>query len=101
MTPPAVAESTSRPATVPAVGARSVSSFAPIDTRAAARRRLLLDGPIVSNTHALAGGTPVLALDMYERSYQLDYGAAAERYVDAFMENINWANVARLIPSPL
>jgi superoxide dismutase len=33
---------------------------------------------------------------MYEHSYQLDYGAFAERYVDAFMENINWAHVARL-----
>ena len=48
------------------------------------------------HTHALAGGTPILALDMYEHSYQLDYGASAERYVDAFMENINWRNVARL-----
>jgi superoxide dismutase, Fe-Mn family len=42
------------------------------------------------------GGTPVLALDMYEHSYQLDYGASAERYVDAFMENMDWAHVARL-----
>jgi superoxide dismutase len=25
-----------------------------------------------------------------------DYGASAERYVDAFMENIDWAHVARL-----
>jgi len=48
------------------------------------------------HTHALAGGTPILALDMYEHSYQLDHGASAERYVDAFMENINWAHVARL-----
>jgi Fe-Mn family superoxide dismutase len=43
-----------------------------------------------------AGGTPILALDMYERSYHIDYGAAAAKYVDAFMDNINWANVARL-----
>ena len=48
------------------------------------------------HTHALAGGTPILALDMYEHSYQLDYGASADRYVDAFMENIDWSNVARL-----
>jgi len=48
------------------------------------------------HTHALAGGTPILALDMYEHSYQLDYGASAERYVDAFMDNIDWAHVARL-----
>lgn len=44
----------------------------------------------------MAGGAPVLALDMYEHAYRIDYGAAAARYVDAFMENINWANVVRL-----
>jgi superoxide dismutase len=26
----------------------------------------------------------------------MDYGAAAARYVDAFMENINWEHVSRL-----
>jgi superoxide dismutase, Fe-Mn family len=59
------------------------------------------DGRLVNqwaadHTHALAAGTPILALDMYEHSYQLDYGASAERYVDAFMDNIDWAHVARL-----
>ena len=49
------------------------------------------------HTHALAGGTPILALDIYEHSYQLDYGASAEGYVDAFMGNVNWTNVARLL----
>jgi superoxide dismutase, Fe-Mn family len=33
---------------------------------------------------------------MYEHSYHLDYGAAAAAYVDAFMENINWAKVAAI-----
>jgi len=48
------------------------------------------------HTHSVAGATPVLALDMYEHSYHMDYGAAAARYVDAFMENINWEHVSRL-----
>lgn len=48
------------------------------------------------HTHTLAGGTPILALDMYEHSYHMDYGAKAAAYVDASMSNINWANVARL-----
>jgi Fe-Mn family superoxide dismutase len=60
------------------------------------RDRRLVNQWAADHTHALAGGTPVLALDMYEHSYQLDYGAAAEGYVDAFMDNINWAHVARL-----
>jgi superoxide dismutase, Fe-Mn family len=48
------------------------------------------------HTHSLAGATPVLALDMYEHSYHMDYGAAAAKYVDAFMDNIHWAHVAQL-----
>jgi Fe-Mn family superoxide dismutase len=45
------------------------------------------------HTHALAGGVPLLALDMYEHAYHLDFGAAAGNYVDAFMANIDWARV--------
>ena len=59
------------------------------------RDRRLVNQWAADHTHALAGGAPVLALDMYEHSYQPDYGASAEGYVDAFMENIDWARVAR------
>jgi Fe-Mn family superoxide dismutase len=45
------------------------------------------------HTHSLAGGTPVLALDMYEHSYHLDFGSNAAGYVDAFMANIAWVRV--------
>jgi len=48
------------------------------------------------HTHGLAGSSPILALDMYEHSYHLDYGAAAAKYVDAFMENIRWEHVSQL-----
>jgi Fe-Mn family superoxide dismutase len=41
----------------------------------------------------VAGGAPILALDMYEHAYHMDYGAAAGAYVDAFMGNIDWAAV--------
>jgi Fe-Mn family superoxide dismutase len=33
---------------------------------------------------------------MYEHSYHMDYGAKAAAYVEAFMRNIRWENVARL-----
>jgi len=36
---------------------------------------------------------PLLVLDMYEHSYQMDYGAAAAKYIDAFFRNINWDEV--------
>lgn len=53
------------------------------------------DGKLVNqwaadHTHALAGGQAVLALDMYEHAYHLDYGARAGAYVDAVLRNINW-----------
>ncbi|HET7159434.1 MAG TPA: Fe-Mn family superoxide dismutase, partial [Burkholderiales bacterium] len=37
----------------------------------------------------------VLALDMYEHSYHIDYGAKAAGYVDACMQNINWQDVSQ------
>lgn len=44
---------------------------------------------------------PLLVLDMYEHAYHMDYGAAAARYVDAFMQNINWEEVNRRAESSL
>ncbi len=45
------------------------------------------------HTHAIAGGVPILALDMYEHAYHMDFGASAGQYVDAYMENIRWERV--------
>ena len=42
------------------------------------------------HTHALADGRVVLALDMYEHSYHIDFGARPAAYVDAYMRNIHW-----------
>ena len=47
------------------------------------------------HAHALAAATPILALDMYEHSYHIDFGAKAAAYVDAFMANIRWSAVAQ------
>jgi Fe-Mn family superoxide dismutase len=60
------------------------------------RDRKLVNQWAADHTHSLAGGAPLLALDMYEHSYHLDYGAAAAKYVDAFIENIHWNHVSRL-----
>jgi Fe-Mn family superoxide dismutase len=42
------------------------------------------------HTQNLAWSSPLLALDMYEHAYAMDYGARAAGYVDAFMATINW-----------
>jgi superoxide dismutase, Fe-Mn family len=60
-----------------------------------AHDRKLLNQWAMDHTTTLAGGQPVLALDMYEHSYHMDYGARAAAYVDAYMAAINWPNVAR------
>ena len=60
------------------------------------RDKKLINQWAADHTCNLARGTPILALDMYEHSYHIDYGAKAVAYVEAFMQNINWANVARL-----
>jgi Fe-Mn family superoxide dismutase len=46
------------------------------------------------HAHALPGGTPVLAIDMYEHAYHLDFGAQAEAYVDQVMANLNWERIS-------
>jgi Fe-Mn family superoxide dismutase len=48
------------------------------------------------HTMTLAGGTPILALDMYEHAYAMDFGAKAAAYVDAFMVGFGWASANRV-----
>jgi len=38
---------------------------------------------------------PLLVLDMYEHAYHMDYGAAAAKYIDAFIQNVKWEEVNR------
>ena len=45
--------------------------------------------------HGAIAGVPLLALDMYEHSFHMDYGTAAAKYVDAFFRNIDWEVVDR------
>jgi len=47
------------------------------------------------HTDSVATGTPLLVMDMYEHSYHMDYGTKAALYIDAFMQNIDWAIVAQ------
>ena len=60
------------------------------------RDKRLVNQWAADHTNAISGGQPVIALDMYEHAYHMDYGAKAGGYVDAFMEAINWDNAAKL-----
>lgn len=59
-----------------------------------AREHRLVNHWAADHTHLLGAATPILALDMYEHAYHLDYGANASAYVDAFMRNIDWETVS-------
>ena len=66
-----------------------ILSYSPRDKR-------LVNQWAADHTTTLAGGRPVLVLDMYEHAYHMDYGAAAARYVDVFMDAIRWDNAIKL-----
>ena len=56
------------------------------------------DGRLVNQSatdhmQSISGGIPILAIDMYEHAYHLDFGANATAYIAAFMRNIDWEAV--------
>jgi len=57
------------------------------------RDRSLVNQYAAEHTQAAAGGIPILALDMYEHAFHIDFGANAKAYIDAFMRNIDWQAV--------
>ncbi len=50
------------------------------------------DNPLMSN--AVIKGTPILALDVWEHAYYLNYQYKRKKYIDAFYKVINWKKVA-------
>lgn len=53
----------------------------------------LINQSATDHSQSIAGGIPILALDMYEHAYHLDFGANATAYIASFMRNIEWAAV--------
>ena len=58
------------------------------------RLNLLENYWMADHSTAPAESTPLLVMDMYEHAYQMDYGAAAAKYIDAFFANRQWDAVA-------
>ncbi len=50
----------------------------------------LMNQYAAEHTQAVASGVPILALDMYEHAYHIDFGANAKAYVEAFLRNVDW-----------
>ena len=53
----------------------------------------LINQYAAEHSQTIAGGVPILALDMYEHAYHMDFGANAKAYVDTFMRCIDWSAV--------
>jgi superoxide dismutase, Fe-Mn family len=90
------------PAALAATGSAGwvLLTFVPRDGR-------LINHVATDDGHAIAGGIPILALDMYEHAYHIDFGAKATAYIAAFMRNIEWKaveqryqNAAKVAPPP-
>ena len=45
------------------------------------------------HSQSIVGAIPILALDMYEHAYHIDFGANVRGYVDTFMRNVDWQAV--------
>ena len=66
-----------------------ILSYSPRDKR-------LVNQWAADHTTNIAGGRPILVLDMYEHAYHIDYGAKAGDYVESFMHAIRWSNADSL-----
>lgn len=53
----------------------------------------LVNQTVSEATSGVAGAIPILALDMYEHAYHLDFGANPAAYIATFMRNIDWSAV--------
>jgi Fe-Mn family superoxide dismutase len=61
-------------------------SYVPRDGR-------LINQSVLDHGQSIVGGIAILALDMYEHAYHLEFGANATAYIAAFMRNIDWSAV--------
>jgi Fe-Mn family superoxide dismutase len=60
------------------------------------RDKRLFNHWAAEHSMAPAGAVPLLALDMYEHAYHMDFGADAGKYVDTYMRLIRWTTPERL-----
>ena len=54
------------------------------------RDKRLVNQYASEHSQAVATGMPIIALDMYEHAYHIDFGANAVAYIDTFFRNLDW-----------
>lgn len=50
-------------------------------------------GADVHNTNGIWNAVVILAMDVYEHAYYVDYGPKRAPYLDAFLKNVKWSDV--------
>jgi Fe-Mn family superoxide dismutase len=45
------------------------------------------------NSYPIWNATPLIALDVYEHAYFLDYQTDRSSYIDAFFDNLDWSTI--------
>ena len=66
----------------------------------------LINQYAAEHSQSVASGLPILALDMYEHAYHMDFGANARAYVDTYLRNVDWVTLeqryqdAAKVPAP-
>ncbi len=45
------------------------------------------------NTYPIWNATPLVALDVYEHAYFMDFGTDRASYIDAFLNNLDWTTI--------
>jgi Fe-Mn family superoxide dismutase len=48
------------------------------------------------NQGAVWGVTPVIAMDVFEHSYFIDYGSDRKSYIQAFLQNLDWGKINKI-----
>ena len=57
------------------------------------RDRRLIHQYASDHSQSIPGAIPILALDMYEHAYHMDFGSNARAYVDTYLRNVDWKAV--------
>lgn len=60
------------------------------------RRGRLFNQWAADHSMTTADGAVIVALDMYEHAYQMDYGAKAADYINAYMGALTWSNADKV-----
>ncbi len=63
--------------------------------------RLDTFGLDMHNVFSPANVMPILVLDVYEHAYMIDYGIDRPKYLDAFMQNIDWEVVNKRLSAAI